>query len=59
MEVADAGSLTPGSSETEADDGLAWPARAFLQLCGRDRRVWAALRGHAACWSGGHLGMAV
>ena len=59
MQVADAGSLTPGSGETEADGGLAWPARALLQLCGCDRRVWAALRGHAACWSGGYHGMAV
>eukprot|EP00964_Phaeocystis_antarctica_P151905 scaffold119603_cov36-Phaeocystis_antarctica.AAC.1 len=30
MEVADAGSRTPGSGETEADDGLAWPARALF-----------------------------
>ncbi len=43
----------------KVDGGLAWPARALLQLCGCDRRVWAALRGHAACWSGGYHGMAV
>eukprot|EP00964_Phaeocystis_antarctica_P087065 scaffold55186_cov69-Phaeocystis_antarctica.AAC.2 len=59
MEVADAGSLATVWAETEADGGLAWPATALLQLCGRDRRVWAALRGHPACWSGGHHGMAV
>ena len=43
----------------KVDGGLAWPARALLQLCGRDRRVWPALRG--ACdmlvWS--PRGMAV
>ena len=29
----------------EADGGPAWPAEALLQLCGRGRRVWAALHG--------------
>ena len=40
--------------------GPVWPARALLQLCGRDRRVWSALRG--ACdmlvwWSPWHGGV--
>jgi hypothetical protein len=51
--------LDTGSDEQKVDGGLAWPARALLQLCGRDRRVWPALRG--ACdmlvWS--PRGMAV
>ena len=60
MEVDDAGSLATGSGEQNVDGGLPWPARALLQLCGRDRRVWSALRG--ACdmlvwWSPWHGGV--
>ena len=45
MEVDIAGSLATGSGEQEADGGTAWPAEALIQLCGRGRRVWAALHG--------------
>ena len=59
MEVDDAGSLATGSGEQNVDGGLPWPARALLQLCGRDRRVWSALRGACDMRSSGHHGMAV
>ena len=45
MEFDIAGFLATGSGEQEAGGGTEWPAEALIQLCGRGRRVWAALHG--------------